>query len=241
MKAISVQQPFALEILSGQKTIEVRSWDTLHRGDLLICSSGKPALPREDMDELELEYGCTFLYGYALCVVNVADVRLMKRGDEEKALMDEVDPEAFSWILEDVRPIIPLPIKGKQGLFDVDDSLITLSPFKYDEPVAVKAGTIDQDFGIDLSGWQGRTSDILLTDEGEPRIAVLWDSVSLKSVPISVIEQCLKEGIDWTGVLLRLHEVEHAQPRDTWDDVQDAIDLIVEENPALFEEGEEEE
>jgi hypothetical protein len=136
MKALSVQQPFALEILSGQKTIEVRTWDTLHRGDLLICSSGKPAFPKEDMEDLEEEYGCVFLYGYALCVVRLADARLMRKGDDEKALMDAFDPEAYSWILEDVRPVIPFPVKGQQGLFNVDDHLIQLSPFRYDEPVA---------------------------------------------------------------------------------------------------------
>jgi hypothetical protein len=235
MKALSVQQPFALEILSGHKTIEVRTWDTLHRGDLLICSSAKPAFPKDDMEELEEEYGCLFLYGHALCVVRVADIRLVRKGDEEKALMDEIDPESYSWILEDVRPVIPFPVKGKQGLFQVDDGLITLSPFKYDEPVVVKSGTFAEDFGVDFSGWQGRTSDILLTEEGEARITVLWDSQSLRSVPLSVVEECVKEGIDWTAVLLRLHEIDHAEPRDTWDDVQEAMDRIVEENPSIFE------
>src|SRR5512139_261867 len=113
MKAISIQQPFAFEIMSGLKTIEVRTWDTLHRGDLLICSSGRPAFSKEDMEELEEEYGCTFLYGHALGIVRLVDVRPMRRGDEEEALTDKVDPEAFSWVLEDVRPIIPFPVKGK--------------------------------------------------------------------------------------------------------------------------------
>lgn len=236
MKAISVKQPFAFEIMSGRKTIEVRTWDTLHRGDLLICSSGKPAFSREEMEEIEDEYGCTFLYGHALCIVRVGDVRYMKQGDEEKALMDEIDPEAFSWLLDEVRPVIPFPVKGKQGLFDVDDSLITVSPFRYNESVVVKKGVLAQDFGIDFSGWYGRTSDIFLTEEGEPRIMVVWDSVSLKSIPLTVIEACEKEKFDWTAVLLRLHEIEHAEPRDTWEDVQSAIENIVEEHPELFEE-----
>jgi hypothetical protein len=236
MKALSVQQPFALEILSGQKAIEVRTWDTLHRGDLLICSSGKPAFPKEEMEELEEEYGCVFLYGHALCVVRLADARLMRKGDEEKALMDAIDPEAYSWILEDARPVIPFPVKGQQGLFNVDDRLIQLSPFRYDEPVVVKSGVRAQDFGVDFSGWQGRTSDIAVFEDEAPRITVLWDSQSLKSIPIQVIEQCLKEGIDWTAVLLRFEEIQRAEPRDTWDDVQEAIDRIVEENPSLFEE-----
>jgi hypothetical protein len=236
MKAISVQQPFAFEILSGQKTIEVRTWDTLHREDLLICSSGKPAFSRVEMEEMEEEYGCTFLYGHALCIVRVADVRNMRKGDEEKALVDEIDPEAYSWVLEDVRPVIPFPLKGKQGFFDVDDDLIGVSPFKYDDPVTVKGGTLAQDFEIDFSGWHGRTSDIVLIEEGEPRIRVIWDSLSLRSIPLSVIEKCVKEGFDWTGVLLRFHEIEHARPRDTWDDVRDAIETIEAEHSYIFEE-----
>jgi hypothetical protein len=236
MKAISVRQPFAFEIMSGQKTIEVRTWDSLHRGDLLICSPGKPAFSVEEMEELEEEYGCTFLYGQALCIVRIVDVRLMMQGDEDKALVDEIDPEAYCWVIEDVRPVIPFPVKGKQGLFEVDDALITVSPFRYDEPVVVKNGTRAQDLGIDFSGWHGRASDILITEEAEPRIHVIWDSLSLRAIPLAVIVQCVKEEFDWTGVLVRLLEIEHAEPRDTWDDVQAAIDAIVEEHPEIFEE-----
>jgi hypothetical protein len=234
MKALSVQQPFAFEILSGQKTIEVRTWDTLHRGELLICSSGKPAFSRMEMEEIEEEYGCTFLYGHALCSVRIEDVRYMRKGDEEKALVDEIDPEAYSWVLEDIRPVIPFPVKGKQGFFDVDDNLIRVSPFKYGEPIVVKSGTLAQDFGIDFSGWHGRTSDIVPTEEGEPRIQVIWDSLTLRSMPLTVMEKCVKEGFDWTGVLLRLHEIEHAEPRDTWDDVRDAIESIEAEHSFIF-------
>lgn len=236
MKAISIQQPFAFEILSGLKTIEVRTWDTLHRGDLLICASKKPAFSKDDMEEIEEEYGCTFLYGQALCVVRLVDVRLMKRGDEEKALMEAIDPEAYSWILEDVRPVAPFPVKGKQGFFDIEDELITISPFKYAESIVVKSGAMAQDFGIDFSGWHGRAFEIVLTEEGERRVHVIWDSLSLRSIPIDVLEKCEKEGFDWTGVLLRLQEIEPAEPRDTWDDVLETIETIEEENASIFEE-----
>jgi len=236
MKALSVQQPFAYEILVGQKIIEVRTWDSLHRGDLLICSSGKPAFSKDDMEEIEDEYGCTFLYGHALCVVRIADVRLMQKGDEEGALTDQIDPEGYSWIIEDVRPVVPFPVKGKQGLFDVDDELINFSPFQYNESVVIKSGAVDDEFGVDFSGWYGRTGDIVIVEEGEPRITVIWDSLSLKAIPVEVLERCEKEGIDWTAALLRLEEIERAEPRDTWDDVQEAIENIMEANPALFEE-----
>ena len=236
MKALSVQQPFAFEIFSGQKTIEVRTWDTLHRGDLLICSSGKPAFSKMEMEEMEEEYGCTFLYGYALCLVRAADVRHRRKGDEDKALMDEIDPEAYCWMLEDVRPVIPFPVKGQQGLFEVDESLITISPFRYDDPIVVKSGTLSQDLAIDFSGWHGRTSSILLSEEGDPLIHVAWDSLSLRSMSPAVMEKMVKEGFDWTGALLRLHEIEHAEPRDSWDDVRDAIESIEEAHASIFQE-----
>jgi hypothetical protein len=234
MKAITARQPSAFEIMSGLKTIEVTTWDTLHRGDLLICASGKPAFSKEEMEEIEEEYGCRFVYGQALCVVRLVDVRPMVKGDAEEALVAEADLDAFSWVLEDARPVVPFPVKSQQGLFDVDDHLVTVSPFRYDETVAVKSGTVARDFGIDFSGWRGRASDIVLTEEGEPRVRVMWDSLSLKAIPLAVIERCEKDGFDWTGVLLRLTEIEPAELRDTWIDVQDAIESIVEANPSIF-------
>ncbi len=185
---------------------------------------------------MEEEYGCLFLYGQALCVVRLSDVRPMKKGDEEKALADKFNPEAYSWVLEDVRPVIPFPVKGQQGLFDVDDHLVSISPFRYGEPVMVKRGTIAKDFGIDFSGWHGRTSETVVIEEGEARIRVKWDSLTLKNIPPSVIEKCEKEEVDWTSVLLRFQELEHSEARDTLEDVDDAIDIIIEENPSIFEE-----
>jgi len=90
----------------------------------------------------------------------------------------------------------------------------------------VKSGTLAQDFGSDFSGWYGRTADLLRTDEGETRIQVIWDSFSLKNLPLAIIAKCEQEGIDWTGALLRLDEIERAEPRDTWDEVQDAVEQI---------------
>ncbi|MHC1729806.1 MAG: hypothetical protein AB9866_28015 [Syntrophobacteraceae bacterium] len=234
MKAIAIQQPFAYEMMTGFKTIEACEADTLHRGDILVCSSRKPALSEEEMTEMEEEYGCDFLYGQALFVARLVDVRLMQEGDEEAAMVLHIDPEAYSWIFEDIRPVIPFPVKGRDGVFEVEDHLITMSPFRYDEPVVVKPGTIDQDFGMDFSGWHGRSAEIVITDESHPRIRILWDSQSLKLIPTPVLEKCEKEGFDWTAVLLRLSEIDHAEPRDTWEDVHAALEEIVEKNPDIF-------
>ena len=99
MKAISIKNPFATQILRGTKNIEYRTWDTKHRGDLLICSSANPQVPG-------------MLSGCALCVVELVDT--------------QYDPEndVYEWHLGKVRKIKAFPVKGKLNFFEVDDALI---------------------------------------------------------------------------------------------------------------------
>lgn len=60
--------------------------------------------------------------GHGLCVVKLADIRPFKRSDCKAACMHmwERPEKAFAWILEDIRPIEPIPIKGRLSLFEVD-------------------------------------------------------------------------------------------------------------------------
>ncbi len=44
MKALSVKQPWANAIASGEKTIETRKWFADYRGPLLIVSSKQPRI-----------------------------------------------------------------------------------------------------------------------------------------------------------------------------------------------------
>lgn len=102
MKAISIKNPYATQILQESKNIEYRSWDTNHRGELLICSSATPKVPG-------------MLSGYALCVANLDSTAYNQNED------------AYEWHLTNVRKIEALPVKGKLNFFDVDDSLIHYS------------------------------------------------------------------------------------------------------------------
>lgn len=115
MKALCVKQPWAKLIAEGKKTIETRTWLTKYRGPLVIVSSKTP-----DYDALA-HFGIKkedCLYGVAVCVSNLVDCREMNFSDETSACCDVYDG-AFSWFLEDVKPIAPLSIKGQLGLFDV--------------------------------------------------------------------------------------------------------------------------
>ncbi|MCB1034212.1 MAG: ASCH domain-containing protein [Acidobacteria bacterium] len=102
MKALSVKQPSANMISSGEKTIETRTWRTPYRGQVLIVSSKRPRIEPA---------GC------AVAVATLTDCRPMTREDERAACC-RVYPKAKAWVLEGIRRVEPIPVRGALGLFD---------------------------------------------------------------------------------------------------------------------------
>ncbi len=125
MKALSVQQPWANMIASGLKTIETRKWWTPYRGDLLICSSKRPAIEPA---------------GAAICIVRLVDCRRLTPRDRDAAQCqdcpyagmpleewgramccpDHPGVRFYAWVFENIRPIMPFPVRGQLGLFEVE-------------------------------------------------------------------------------------------------------------------------
>ena len=115
LKALSLWPEFAIQVLLGYKRVECRSWQTDHRGQLLICSSAKP-LP------LTID-------SHALAVVDIVDVVHFTNEHLEASCLEKMPVgEQYAWILGRVDWIEPFTIKGKQRLFDVEDSLIKVLP-----------------------------------------------------------------------------------------------------------------
>ncbi len=113
MKALSVKQPWANMIASGEKTIETRTWMTSYRGPLLIVSSRTPRIEPA---------GC------AVAVAILTDCRPMTRKDEREACC-RVYKDAKAWVLEEVRRIRPVPVKGSLGVFDCSLAIDDLNYF----------------------------------------------------------------------------------------------------------------
>lgn len=104
-KAISLKQPFANLVCEGKKTIETRSWNTVYRGDLVICSSLKPKIEP---------------YGKALCIVELFDTEPMQK-KHEKAACFRLFEGAWAWHIRNVRPLQkPVAVKGKLGIYDLE-------------------------------------------------------------------------------------------------------------------------
>lgn len=102
MKALSVKQPWANLIASGQKSIETRTWATDYRGELLIVSSKQPKIEPA---------------GFAIAVAKLVDCRFMTLSDEQGAMCD-IYESAVAWVFADIRAIAPFPVKGQLGIFD---------------------------------------------------------------------------------------------------------------------------
>ena len=104
MKAISIKEPYASYIDRGIKTIETRTWGTNYRGELLLCCSQDKTSP---------------LSGKAFAVCTLKYIRKMRPRDEKLACC-YLYPKALAWILEDIKPIKPIKVIGKLGLFEVE-------------------------------------------------------------------------------------------------------------------------
>jgi hypothetical protein len=90
--------------------------------------------------------------------------------------------------------------------------------FKVGDSVVVKSGITDPDLGTGL-GWQGRISGMATDRGGKTLISVRWDSITLRNMSQSVIEQYEKSGLDWAEMVLAAEKVELTAPRDTMSDV----------------------
>lgn len=128
MKALSVKQPWALLILSGGKTVEIRSWRTDYRGELAICASRAP----DDVWLKENKEAKPTLMpaGAVLGVVNLIDCRKSREEDEELAVCD-IPKNSYSWVFDTTNAYTTRPdkITGKLRLFDIpDEKIIKLSP-----------------------------------------------------------------------------------------------------------------
>jgi hypothetical protein len=107
VKAISLHQPYASLVATGAKEIETRTWSTAYRGEIMIVSTLKPAIPG-------------FLCGYALALVDIIGCRKMSPADVIPARCC-YDPKAFAWLLQNARQFVqPFRCRGYQRIYEVD-------------------------------------------------------------------------------------------------------------------------
>jgi len=127
VKALSIRQPWAELILQGRKTIELRTWQTNHRGRIAV-HAGKTikgaACAAYGLDAAALVRGAL--------VGTVEIVEMVVLDDERwEALRDQhlslgaFPGDLVGWRLANPRRLPePIPMRGRLGLFDVPDELL---------------------------------------------------------------------------------------------------------------------
>jgi hypothetical protein len=120
-KCLSLRQPWAWLVVNGHKDIENRSWETKHRGPLLIHASQRPVPNlvevRADVwrrfhvqipDELE--------YGGVVGQVNVVDC---VTASDSPWFLGQV-----GFVCDDAMCLPFLPMKGRLGIFAVEPGIL---------------------------------------------------------------------------------------------------------------------
>lgn len=132
MKALTISQPFASLIASGEKWVENRTWETDYRGPLAI-HAGKRSRYLEAEDLRRYPTGCIVaVCRLALCVrLGLLRQRLESTNEVfawlvghtiEEVLAHRHTEGPWCWILKDVRPLpSPLHCRGAQGLWNWDE------------------------------------------------------------------------------------------------------------------------
>ena len=120
LRALTVRQPWANLIAEGAKAIEIRSWRTDYRGELVICAGARPLLDLAKLIDIAVEpLGCV------LCVVDLRDVRPLRRRDFFNACAAPGPVEGlFAWMLSRPRRLVPRPTRGQLGLFSVPSDIV---------------------------------------------------------------------------------------------------------------------
>jgi activating signal cointegrator 1 len=138
VKALALPQPWASLVIGGELRSEVRAHPTAHRGRVAVHARlAFPAAARLLCTREPLRSALLRALGHArwadlscgalLGTVELADCRPADDDPAEAAAL--LRPPRVRWVWEFRRPLplaTPIPHRGRAGLFDVPDDLLSL-------------------------------------------------------------------------------------------------------------------
>jgi hypothetical protein len=107
MKALSIKNPFAWQIVQGEKKVEYRSWLPGTVKKFLLVSSSTPS---------DTQFCLGLPNGYALAIVDIVSVPNKQQNGH------------YAWKVKLNNLIEPFPVKGKLHFYDVTDEKIHVQP-----------------------------------------------------------------------------------------------------------------
>lgn len=121
--ALSIRQPWAELILQGRKTIEVRTWNTRHRGELWVHAGARrdaQALNMFDLKAVDLAFGA--LVG-ACELYNCIEFSEETWEEWRSLHLNEgpLERRQYAWLLRNPRRTVPRVFTGRLGLMRIED------------------------------------------------------------------------------------------------------------------------
>jgi len=129
--ALSIRQPWAELVISGRKSIEVRTWWAEYRGPLWIHVGQTEDVELSKSLGLSGAFRGGFIGRVTLSTIIQFDRDRWDRWRNRHLSDGPMPPKAYGWILKDpVRLKEPVPASGKIGLFQLSDEMTeTLGTF----------------------------------------------------------------------------------------------------------------
>jgi ASC-1-like (ASCH) protein len=128
MKALSLRQPYAELIIKGDKTIEIRTWNTEFRGEFLIHAAQK--VFEQDCIKFGIDPK-TVTTGKIIGKVNLIGTKKYNTIEEFRKDFDKHKAEdrwfrqpCYGFILENPQRVKPFPAKGFLNFFEVKESIL---------------------------------------------------------------------------------------------------------------------
>lgn len=124
MKCLSIKQPYAELLVSGRKTIELRTWNTKFRGEFLIHASKKIDKEACEMNNIDSD---SLIVGAKLGKADLYDVKFYKNKnsfarDKSKHLAaTKYADHKYGFLVKNPRRFRkPIAMPGKLGFFNVE-------------------------------------------------------------------------------------------------------------------------
>ena len=129
MKALSIRQPWAELIIEGKKTLELRSWSVNYRGPLAIHASQtveREACAAHGLNPEAVTTGAVIGVVDLIDVVELDEAAYLARRSDHLA-PNRYEPPLYGWQLTNSRALSqPRPMRGRMGLFTVEDDWLAL-------------------------------------------------------------------------------------------------------------------
>lgn len=114
VKCLSIRQPYASLILSGQKPLEFRSWPTNYRGPLFIASAMTP-------ERDEPFFSPDLPRGVILGCADLIDCVPINDTCEPVDSADDPDFACYAFVMDKPKTLIqPIPVKAVLRIFNVE-------------------------------------------------------------------------------------------------------------------------